>query len=168
MKRTLENSLIGILVIFWAFSLSVSNTWAKNISSTPAGKATKITKKLDLKVYEMKAEKIGTVGHRDRVRITVSVIATTDRMTKVCTGPFKVKLSKDSGGAWRYLAHAGISNICVGGSSVGVIKKLTFTDTVPSNLPRAQKYRAVVDYDDRVEEMNESNNIGGTRYIPGH
>ncbi len=164
MKRTLKNSLVGILVLCGVFSVSASHTWAKN---SAAGMKI-IINKLDLKVHKMRADKIGTAGSNDRVRITVSVIATTKSMAKVCTGPFKVKLSKDQGGTWRYLAHGGISNICVGGPSAGAIQTLTFTDTVPSNLRGAQKYRAEVDYDGRVAETNERNNIGGTRYIPGH
>ncbi len=168
MKRRLWNGLIGMLVFLGAFSLSISNTWAKNASSAPERKVIKVTKKLDLRVYKMEAAMIGTGGGIDRVGITVSVIATTpNRMNRVCSGPFKVKVSKEQGGTWRYLAQGGISNLCVGGSSVGAIKKLTFTDTVPRDLHGAQKYRAEVDYDNRVAETNESNNIGGTRYQPG-
>lgn len=165
MKRTLCSSLIGMLVLLGTFSLSISNTWAKNASSAPERNAIKVTKKLDLRVQKMEAVKIGTVGTSDKVRITVSVIATTNRMNRVCTGPFKVKVSKDQGGTWRYLAQGGVSNLCVGGPSIGAIKKLTFTDTVPSDMHGAQKYRAEVDYDNRVVETNESNNIGGTRYM---
>lgn len=168
MKQTLWSSLTGMLVLFLTVALSVSNTWAKNASSAQAGKAVKITKKLDLSVYKMEAVKIGTVGNNHKVRITVSVIATTNRMNRVCTGPFKVKLSKKQGGTWRYLAQGGISNLCVGGSSTGAVKKLSFTDTVPSNLDGTQKYQAEVDYDNRVAETNESNNIGGTFYRPGN
>ena len=162
MKQTVKKSLIGMMVLCGALSLTASTIWAKNYS----GK--KLIHDVDLQVQKMSADKVGTAGPNDRVRITVAVIATTKSMSRVCTGPFKVKVSKDQGGTWKFLAHGGVSNICVGGPSAGAVQTLTFTDTVPSNLRGAQKYRAEVDYDGRVAETNERNNIGGTRYIPGH
>jgi hypothetical protein len=85
--------------------------------------------------------------------------------SKVCSGPFKVKVSKDMGGRWADIGIGGVANLCVGNGVSAATKTLTFTDLVPVNMRGARKYRAEADFDNRVSESNERNNIGGTRYI---
>lgn len=162
MKRTLQKATVALMVLGMTLLVPVKMTLAKK---APSRDKVKIVN-LDLSVKKMKAEKIGASGGNDRVKIIVKVMAAGSSPTKICSGPFKVKVSKDVGGRWTDLAVGGVANLCIGGVTAAKLQELTFIDNVPSDLGGAQKYRAVVDFDNRVTERNEGNNIGGTRYIP--
>ncbi len=123
--------------------------------------------KIDLSSAGVKATKTGVSGGNDLVEIKAVVLASANTSGKLCSGPFKVKLEKLTGGAWVFYQHSGVTDICASKTMRKIqTKTVKFNDRVPSNLAGAQKYRVVIDYTNMVDEMNETNNIDGTRYIP--
>ena len=160
-----KNTIMTALILGLALCIPVGTILARP-ASPGSGKIIPL-KPLDLKVRQMNAAKDGSAGGSDRVKITVQVMAGTRMLTgnKICSGPFKVKVSKDMGGRWVDIGIGGVANLCVGKKVAASTKTLTFSDLVPASFRGARKYRAEVDFDHRVPEANEGNNIGGTRYI---
>jgi hypothetical protein len=164
MTINLKKSTVTTLILGLALCIPAQMTLARQAEKR--GKIAPI-KSIDLKVKQMSAVKAGSTGGNDRVKITVQVMAGTRMLTgnKICSGPFKVKVSKNLGGRWADIGIGGVANLCVGKNVAASTKTLTFSDLVPGNFRGARKYRAEVDFDNRVSEANEGNNIGGTRYI---
>ncbi|MBN2371386.1 MAG: hypothetical protein JXO72_12960 [Vicinamibacteria bacterium] len=140
--------------------------WAKP-APTPATRL-EIKNKVDLAipVNGMKATKTGVAGTDHKVRIDVTVRATTRSMLKICSGPFKVKVESTEDpttGTWNLVGTAGIADICVGGAKVAKSEKRSFNDTVPAGSFR--KYRATIDFLDQVNESNETNNVESIGYV---
>ena len=159
-----KKSIMTALILGLALSIPVGTTLARPAS--PINKKSIPLFPLDLKVGRMNAAKDGSAGGNDRVKITVQVVATTSRPAGIhCTGPFKVKVSKDMGGRWVDIGIGGVADLCVGKKVAAATQTLIFSDLVPANFRGARKYRAEVDFDNRVREANEGNNFGGTRYI---
>jgi hypothetical protein len=139
--------------------------WAKP-APTPA---TRLMIKIDLSIPTngMKVTKTGVDGTDHQVRIDVTVRATSIGKTKVCSGPFKVKVESTEDpttDSWTLVGTAGIANMCVGGALAKIpSEKRWFDDTVPAGELR--KYRATVDFLDQVDEANETNNVESAGYV---
>jgi len=166
--KTAANKIVVLGIGLALTLLSVQGiAEAKKALEPPRGEAA-VKIKIDLSSGGMNATKTGVAGSNDRVRITMAVRASAPTHARVCSGPFKVKLEKESAaGAWVFVRHAGVANLCVNPAVRTLpMTKVSFDDQVPSNLHGAQKYRAVIDYTGMVAEANEGNNVDGTRYIP--
>jgi len=80
-----------MVVLGLALLSPATTTWAKKASSG----SEKEMKQLDLSVHQMRPGKVGTMGTNDKVQITVAVKATSSSLTKICSGFFRVLVSKN-------------------------------------------------------------------------
>ncbi|MFP7755717.1 hypothetical protein ACLG6S_13900 [Thermodesulfobacteriota bacterium B35] len=165
MTVNLKKSTVTTLLLGFTLCIPAQMALSRSMDRTKVP----VKKAIDLTVRKMSAVKKGSSGGNDRVKITVQVMASAASSVpgRVCSGPFKVKVSKFTGSRWTDVGIGGVADLCVGNAVAASTKNLTFTDLVPGSTVGAVKYRAEVDFDNRVPEANEGNNIGGTRYM-GH
>lgn len=163
MKSTIQKAVALTIALFFAV-LTLYNTAA----AKPADDSSLLVKnRIDLSSAGTSAVKTGVSGGMDLVQIKAVVQANTTSPGKVCSGNFKVKIEKFTGGGWVFHQHGGVANLCASSILRSLpTATLIFTDAVPANYPGAQKYRIVIDYTNWVAELSEFNNIDGTRYIP--
>ncbi|MFH2107182.1 MAG: hypothetical protein ABII93_00790 [Chrysiogenia bacterium] len=157
-------SIVSILLFFTLFASAAADQ--KKDSSL------NLKIKPDLRIVSVKAERTGLDadgGHRVQVKVTVINSAA----TRICAGPFLVRLEKRSLPA-DYINHGqeSVARLCADPSRAkAATVTLSFADTVPSGVRRV--WRATSDATAQVSEANESNNSGESEiyvaktYCPG-
>ena len=162
--KTGKWSIVSLLLFFTLFASAAADQ-KKDSSLT-------LKIKPDLRIVSVKAERTGLNtdgGHRVQVKVTVINSAA----TRVCAGPFLVRLEKRSLPAgYLYLGQESVARLCADPSRVKMATAtLSFEDTVPQGVRRV--WRATADAAAQVSEANESNNSGESEiyvaktYCPG-
>lgn len=122
--------------------------------------------KPDLAIVKVKAERTGlTADGAHQARISATVSCSSQAMTPVSCGPFKIRFEYRSpkSAAWTHLGEAGVASLGSGGASRTVPTATRFfDDTVP--VGQSRSYRVTVDSMNQVEESNEGNNSETTSY----
>jgi hypothetical protein len=156
--KTMRNLLVvaGLLAVLLASAAAVS---------TGAGeKPPSVALKPDIKISDVKVERISSTASGDNVRVTVILL---NGVPNTNTGPFKVKVEWNDKpfAALTLLGTSGVTNLANDPSMAATGISRTFEHTVSKG--KTCTYRATADYMNQVDEANESNNVENEWYTAG-